>query len=68
MVVNKKVKLNLVGLDGNAFYLMGAFAKAAKVQGWTSAEIDKVLNECQSGDYDHLLRTLIEHTESPEDE
>ena len=51
----EKVKLNLVGLDGNAYSLMGAFQKAARRQGWTQDEIEEVLDYCQSGDYDHLL-------------
>ncbi len=32
-MTTKTVKLTLVGLDGNAFSLMGAFQKAAKRQG-----------------------------------
>lgn len=59
----KRVKLKLVGLDGNAFALIGAFTKAARAQGWTKAEIDAVRDECMSGDYDHLLMTLMDHTE-----
>ena len=55
---DKKVKLNLVGLDGNAFSLMGAFQKAARRQGWSADEIKVILDECMSGDYDHLLATL----------
>lgn len=57
----KFVELELVGLDGNAFALMGAFSQAAKRQGWTKEEIDKVLTECKSSDYNHLLHTLICH-------
>jgi hypothetical protein len=60
----KKVKMTLVGLDGNAFSLMGAFKKNAQQQGWTAEEIKKVLDECMAGDYNNLLRTLIEYTES----
>jgi len=56
------VKLDLVGLDGNAFSLMGAFRRAAKQQGRTSNEINAVLNECMSGDYDNLLYVLMNHT------
>lgn len=59
----KKVKLTLIGLDGNAFALMGAFSQAARRQGWTPEEIKKVLNECMKGDYDHLLNTLSDHCE-----
>lgn len=53
-----KVKLKLVGLDGNAFNLMGAFSRAAKDQGWTEAEVKEVIDEAMSGDYDHLVATL----------
>jgi hypothetical protein len=62
--INKKVKLELVGLNGNAFSLMGAFQKAARKQGWTKPEIDKVLAEAMKNDYDHLISTLDSHCES----
>lgn len=54
----KKVKMTLVGLDGNAFCLMGAFSRNARKQGWKQPEIDKVLDEAKSGDYAHLVTTL----------
>lgn len=59
-----RVKLNLVGLDGNAFSLMGAFSQAARKQGYSKDQIDAVTNECMTGDYDHLLMTLLENTVS----
>jgi hypothetical protein len=59
----KKVKMKLVGLDSNAFSLMGAFKQNARRQGWNKEEIDVVMKKCMSGDYDNLLRVLIEHTE-----
>lgn len=59
---DKKVKLRLVGLDGNAFSLMGAFSKQARREKWTTEEIDAVLKECRSGDYNHLLKTLMRVT------
>ena len=69
MQINKKVKLELVGLDGNAFCLMSAFQRQARKEGWTQEEISFVLNECKAGDYDHLLQTLLKYTDSPaEDE
>jgi len=61
--MDKKVKLTLVGLDGNAYFLMGAFYRQARKEGWTKVEIDEVLTECKSGDYDHLLQTLMAHCE-----
>jgi len=57
-----KVKLNLVRINGNAFFLMGAFQGAARKQGWGQADIDAVLDQCQSGNYDHLLQTLLKNT------
>lgn len=62
-VVNKKVDLELAGLDGNAFSLLGAFKRQAKREKWTSDEISAVIDEAMSGDYDHLLQTLISHTD-----
>ena len=56
--INKKINLTLVGLDGNAFSLMGAFSNQAKKEGWSKEEVDAVLTEAMSSDYDHLLRTL----------
>lgn len=64
--VKKKVKLELVGLDGNAFSLMGAFQRQARREKWTQEEISAVLDDAQSGDYNHLLCVLMNHCESPE--
>lgn len=64
----KKVTLTLVGLDGNAFNLMGAFSKQAKKEGWTQEEIKLVLDKCKSGDYDNLLVTLMDHCNEDESE
>lgn len=61
--VSKKVELDLVSINGNAFAVMGAFSKAARRQGWTPEEIKVVMDEAQSGDYDHLLQTIISYTE-----
>ena len=61
--MNKTIKLKLVGLDGNAFSLMGAFQRQAQKEGWTRDEIKVVLDEAMSSDYNHLLVTLLEHCE-----
>lgn len=64
----KKVNLNLVGLNGNAFSLMSAFTRKAKDENWTQKEIDAVISDCQCGDYDHLLQVLIGVTKNPDGE
>lgn len=59
--VNKKVRLRLVGLDGNAFILLGAFRDQAEKENWTEEEIDFVINKAMSGNYNQLLRTLMNY-------
>jgi len=59
----KKIKLELVGLNGNAFALLGAFRRAARKQGWSPDEIEKVMIEATSGNYDNLLRVLVSYCE-----
>lgn len=67
-VVNTKVTLTLVGLDGNAFVLLGAFRRQARKEKWTQKEIDAVLHEAQKSNYDHLLYTLSEHCQDNQEE
>ena len=58
---DKKISLELVGLGGNAFSVLGAFAKQAKREKWTEAEIKEVTDEAKRGDYNHLLQTLMDY-------
>lgn len=64
----KKVRLTLAGLDGNAFVLLGAFRRQAKREGWSEAEIDGVMTDAKSGNYDHLLEVLVDHCEDADDD
>jgi hypothetical protein len=61
----KKVNLQLVGLDGNAFSILGAFSSAAKRQGWSKEEIDAVTKNAMSKDYTHLLSTIAKNCKNP---
>ena len=61
----KKVNLKLVGLDGNAFSIMGAFQRQARKENWTPEEIKSVLDDAMSSDYDHLLYTIANHCINP---
>ena len=65
-IVNKTVNLDLVGVNGNAFMIMGVFQRQAKKEGWTKEEINAVLDEAMSGDYTHLLGTIENHCEVQE--
>jgi hypothetical protein len=63
----KTVNLQLVGVDGNAFSVIGAFTKQAKKEKWSKEEIDAVLQEAMAGDYNHLLSTIAQHCKTDED-
>lgn len=55
----------MVGLDGNAFAIMGAFQAQARREGWTKQEINEVLDRARSGDYSNLISTIAEHCVNP---
>jgi hypothetical protein len=66
--MKKKVRLQLVGMNGNAYVVMGEFKRAARQQGWTPEEIDTVIKEAMSGDYDHLLATILDNVDMPDED
>ena len=49
------MKYDLVGIDGNAFSVMGYVDKAMFEQGFTKAERTAYQKRAMSGDYDNLL-------------
>lgn len=42
---------------------IGAWARAARRQGWSDEDIDAVRAEALSSDYDHVIQTIMEHSE-----
>jgi hypothetical protein len=67
-MIDKKVNLNLVGIDGNAFSIMASFREQAKREGWINEEIDDVLNDAMSDDYNHLVYTISKYCTLSEDD
>jgi hypothetical protein len=55
-----QVQVRLVGTDGNAFLLVGKVRHAMRRAGIPQEEISAVVEEAMSGDYDHLLQTLMD--------
>lgn len=53
------ISIELVGQDGNAFSILGRLQRALRRGGVPQVEIDAVMAEAQSGDYDHLLVTVM---------
>ena len=59
---NKKgLTINCSGPDGNAFQLLKVASDLGKRMGCTNKEIDKVLTEMKSSDYEHLILTFDKH-------
>lgn len=54
-------KVKLVGTDGNAYALMGRCTRAARKANWPKETIDEVMEEAITGDYNHLLATLMKY-------
>lgn len=54
----KKKEYSLVGVDGNAYCLMGYTQGAMKEQGFSKKEIDETMDEAMSGNYMHLVAVL----------
>lgn len=53
-------KFCLVGVDGNAFAVMGYVRKAMYESGFSVQEIKAYLADAMSSDYDHLLAVSVE--------
>ena len=54
-----QVKIQLVGLDGNAFSILGRCREVARRAGISKENIENFTHEAQSGDYDNLLQTCM---------
>lgn len=59
-----KAHLQLVGEDGNAFVILGRAGKALRQGGATEAEIAEFRKEAMSGNYDHVLQTVMSWMET----
>ena len=46
---------SLIGVDGNAYSIMGYTARAMKDAGCSKEEVDKMYKEAMSGNYSNLI-------------
>jgi len=54
--------------DGNAFWILGQAAKAQSRAGWTAEQKQAWHTEATSGDYDHVLQTVLAWHDMPGDD
>ena len=55
------VLVQLVGKDGNAFFIIGRVTKAMKHAGVVGETIEAFRKEAMAGDYDNLLRVCMKY-------
>lgn len=58
---NEKPVVKLLGKDGNAYAIIGACRRAGRKAGWSNEQLEELVAEMTSGDYNHLLVTAMRH-------
>lgn len=58
-MTKKKTKYSLVGIDGNAYSIMGYVQSAMEDVGFSKEDIDAYLDDAMSSDYTHLLGVSV---------
>ena len=59
----EKPKIKLVGVNGNAYNILGIAKEALMNADADSEYVDQYLEEAMSGDYDHLLQVTMEYAD-----
>lgn len=57
------IRVQLAGQDGNAFSIIGRTRVALRRGGASPDAIEKFVEEAMSGDYNHLLQTVMRWVE-----
>lgn len=54
------MEYTLVGVDGNAFAIIGYVKKAMKREGYSQEAIDNYTNKATEGDYNNLVSVSVD--------
>lgn len=57
----EKQIIDISGPHGNAYYLLGAAAVFGQKLGYSLSEIDALIDDMKSGDYDNLIGVFETH-------
>lgn len=57
------ISVELIGVDGNAFNILGIVKKALERAGVSEEEVSEFYTEATSGDYNKLLATVMDTVE-----
>lgn len=53
------IEVQLLGENGNAFFILSRVQRALKAAGISRSERDQYMEDAMSGDYDHLLSVTM---------
>ena len=56
-----KPEVELIDQDGNAFSILARCQSAARRAAWDERYLEEFLDEATAGDYNHLLRTVMDY-------
>ena len=56
-------EVELVGEDGNTFFIIGRVSKALRRAGNSPDVVEAFQTEAKSGDYDHVLQTAMAYAD-----
>ena len=56
--VNNGIEIDLTGPQGNAFFLLGTASRLGRQLGLDSDEIEIILRQMRSGDYENLINVF----------
>lgn len=56
---NGKAEGTLIGVDGNAFAILGYTDRQLMRAGWPREDIKQVMDTAMSGDYDNVIATCM---------
>ena len=59
----KKVPCQLVGKDGNAYFIMARVVRALNKAGYGQEVVDEYMKRAKAGDYDNLLQVTLEYVD-----
>lgn len=60
----REQKYSLVGVNGNAYSIMGYTMAAMRQEGFSKAEVSMMLDEAKSADYNHLISVCLDYIEA----
>lgn len=58
-IKHPEISVQLAGRDGNAFMILGLCKRAMERAHLSQEESDQFMKEAKSGDYNHLLATVM---------